>query len=130
MKKFTDEHLSTFDDNADAYVWELDSTWNDSSPSDFYFEVLEASETEFDSENLANVCYLFVTPANYFDEEGYCWDQHLPIEHLFNPYDFDCTMEGIWEIEGVSKSQIELDFLNKGFRKNPGFSDVCRNSGD
>jgi hypothetical protein len=45
MKKFTEEHFSTFDEEQDEYLWALDDTWNSAVPEDFYFEVIYGSET-------------------------------------------------------------------------------------
>jgi len=130
MEKFTEEHLNVWDSEQDEYVWALDDTWQNSVPEDFYFEILPSSETEFGDEFDKDILYLFVTPANYFDENGYCWDQSMPIEHLLLPYEVSEEMEGVWSLSGLSKIVVEGDLLKKGFRKNEKFSELCKNAED
>lgn len=132
MKKFTEAHLHVWDNEQNEYVWSLNDTWNNSTPEDFYFEILSSSEVDFSSdlERDKDIIYLFVTPANYFDENDYSWDQSMPIEHLFSPYEFEEEMEGMWSIEGKSKTVVENDFLQKGFRKNDKFSKICKDGSD
>ncbi len=89
--------------------------WNDSSASwktvtghDFYF-ALDKNE---------DGPYVAITPQDFFDRNGYWWDQHLEIDHILPPY-LACSMEGIYEWpNGFSKTQVRKALTSRGFVEN------------
>lgn len=69
-----DEH---FDEDEEVHTFD---------PKDLYFQIVTREIPDYD------VLEVAITPAKYFDEEGYLFDQHF----LINGLDWNCSQEGVF----------------------------------
>ena len=91
--------------------WDLDcdedemESWKQTQASDFYF----APERD----------YIWICPVDYFDAEGCCYDQDMPIQHLL-PKGMYSSMEACWKYQGT-KEEICDQLRQRGFQESQDF---------
>ena len=73
-------------------------------------------------------CWI-ITPKKYWDNEGYVYDQHTPIDHLL-PADLGEAMEATWasvERDGENPLVLAAQLMAKGFVWDKDFQDFIDN---
>lgn len=93
---------------------ELDKMWKQVTPSEFFFARSQSSDDDGEE-------YVWIVPASYFEKEGCCCDQHMPIDD-FLPRSMSQAMESCWDFRGPWE-QIRQELLNRGFRESKEFSE-------
>lgn len=104
-----DDYVCEMDDD------EIEALWRTVLPEDFYFAFKGNS--------------VVITPASYFDAEGYCYDQHLDIGHLL-PRELHLEAEGQWSTIPGPIGQTETQLLIRGFVQNQKFTDFIAETAD
>ena len=73
-------------------------------------------------------CWI-ITPKKYWDNEGYVYDQHIPLDHLL-PEDLGEAMEATWasvERDGENPLVLAAQLMAKGFVWDKDFQDFIDN---
>jgi hypothetical protein len=91
-----------------------EKAWAETKANEYYFSVMDEGDGP----------QIMVSPIEYFDKEGYCYDQHMPIDHLLPPDEFECLCEATWGADpNLSVEEVENRLLELGFVKNKKFDE-------
>jgi hypothetical protein len=114
MKPWSEEMF----DGGDHYD-EIDAMYKECKADEFYFGFSH--------------CYggvvICISPASYFDENGYGFDQEMQIRHLL-PKHLNGLDETNYSFKGTPR-EVQAEMLALGFRQNDKFGAYCiEESGD
>lgn len=87
--------------------------WNKFKAKDFYF----AMQHNKDDDKIITIVY--ITPAEYFEENAYMWTDSIPLMHLIPNYLIE-IMESIYETE-AHPDKVLGDMLAIGFVRDNNF---------
>lgn len=102
--------------NEDDSEYLFDELCKKSVASDFYFDVREDAYDHIPT--------IVICAKDYFDDNGFCFDQHINIDHLLDPNVFEEMMEGIYVVDnGKSVEDIRAELIKAGFIDSKEFSE-------
>lgn len=123
MKDFTQNQYTQ--QNAQSAAQVATSQWDCTDASKWYFHVAEGPD-RYDSSK--NTVQIYVTPIDYFDQNGYMWDQHEDLSRILpNSVDPDSAAEGVYQAaEGftafpITVQRMTIEMLQAGFLQSPKF---------
>lgn len=95
---------------------EIEAMYKECKPNEFYFGF---------SYSYGGVV-ITLTPADYFDREGYCFDQGVQIEHLLPKHLYPMD-EVNYSFKGTPR-EVQAEMLALGFIQKASFDKMCLDS--